>query len=56
MLSEEVGKRVRDVRERLVVAFEREGTIHGFWNAPEEPIREGDLVFAIEGGPDGAAE
>ena len=48
-LPEEVGKRIREIPDRLVVAVERAGTIHGFWNAPEERIREGDLVFAIEG-------
>jgi len=48
-LPEEVGKRMREVEGRLVVAIERDGNIRGFWNSPAEQIREGDLVFAIEG-------
>ena len=47
-LPAEVGKRLREVEGRLVVAVERAGEIHGFWNAPDERVREGDLVFAIE--------
>lgn len=47
--SDEVGKCMREVGDRLVVAIERDGSILGFWNAPEERIRQGDLVFAIEG-------
>jgi hypothetical protein len=30
------------------VAIERDGSIQGFWDHPEEVIRDGDLVFAIE--------
>lgn len=47
-LEEEVGKRMEEVRGRLVVAIERDGQVLGFWSAPQEPIRAGDLVFAIE--------
>jgi len=47
-LAEEVGKRMEEVRGRLVVAIERDGEVLGFWRTPQEPIRAGDLVFAIE--------
>lgn len=47
-LDEEVGKRMEEVRGRLVVAIERDGEVLGFWRTPQEPIRAGDLVFAIE--------
>lgn len=47
-LPDEVGKRMDEVRGRLVVAIERDGAVHGFWNAPDEIIRAADLVFAIE--------
>ncbi|MEO8143944.1 MAG: potassium channel family protein [Betaproteobacteria bacterium] len=47
-LPAEVGKCMREVEGRLVVAIERNGTMRGFWNAPAERIQEGDLVFAIE--------
>lgn len=47
-LPEEVGLAMREVPGRLIVGLERDGAIRGFWNAPEERIREGDLVFAIE--------
>lgn len=47
-LPEEVGKKMHDVPGRLIVGLERDGAIRGFWNAPEERIREDDLVFAIE--------
>jgi len=58
-LPAEVGKRIDEVRGRLVVAIERGGAIHGFWDTPAETIRAGDLVFAIEsrhaaGGEEGA--
>jgi voltage-gated potassium channel len=45
---DEIGKRMDEVRGRLVVAIERDGTVLGFWNAPAEIIRAADLVFAIE--------
>lgn len=45
----EVGRPFRDVPKQLVVAVEREGKIIGFWDHPDEKIREGDVVFAIEG-------
>lgn len=32
----------------VVVAIERAGRIHGFWDHPDEVIQGGDLVFAIE--------
>jgi voltage-gated potassium channel len=48
-LAEEVGTPFREVAGRLVVAVEREGAIVGFWDHPDEVIREGDLIFAIEG-------
>jgi len=48
-MAGEIGRRFRDVPERLVVAVEREKTIIGFWDHPDETIRDGDLVFAIEG-------
>jgi len=48
-LSEEIGRSMADVPGRLIVAVERNGAILGFWNSAEELIREGDLVFAIEG-------
>ncbi len=47
-LPEEVGQTIKDVKGRLLVAIEREGSIQGFWDHPEEVVRSGDLVFAIE--------
>jgi voltage-gated potassium channel len=47
-LPEEIGRRIDEVRGRLVVAIERDGAVLGFWNAPQEVLRAGDLVFAIE--------
>ncbi len=44
----EVGRPFRDVPGRLVVAVERDGKLIGFWDHPDELIRESDLVFAIE--------
>ena len=54
-LPEEIGRRMDEVRGRLVVAIERGGEVLGFWNAAQETIREGDLVFAIEARGAGAA-
>jgi len=54
-LADEVGKRIDDVRGRLVVGIERGGEVLGFWNAPREVIRADDLVFAIEPRRDDAA-
>jgi len=47
-LPAEVGKRMCDVAGLLIVGIERDGKIRGFWNAPEERIGDGDIVFAIE--------
>lgn len=48
-LLQEAGKRMREVADRLAVAIERDGSIHGFRNAPQERIRNRNLVFATEG-------
>jgi voltage-gated potassium channel len=48
-LCEEIGRRMADVTGRLIVAVERDGEILGFWNSAEELIRDGNLVFALEG-------
>lgn len=48
-LAEEVGRPIRDVPGRLVVALERGGKVLGFWDSPDERVQAGDLVFAIEG-------
>jgi len=47
-LPEEVGQTVSGVRGRLLVAIERDGSMQGFWDHPDEVIQSGDLVFAIE--------
>jgi voltage-gated potassium channel len=47
-LPEEVGRPISGVKGKLVVAIERGGELRGFWDCPDEVIREGDLVFAIE--------
>lgn len=47
-LPEEVGQTISGVKGRLVVAIERDGSIQGFWDHPDEAIRSEDLVFAIE--------
>jgi voltage-gated potassium channel len=47
-LPEEVGQAIGAVKGRLLVAIERDGSMQGFWDHPEEVIRDGDLVFAIE--------
>lgn len=48
VLPAEVGKGMRDVAGSLIVAIEREGAILGFWDAPGEVMRTGDIIFAIE--------
>ncbi|MBM3358590.1 MAG: hypothetical protein FJY54_12790 [Betaproteobacteria bacterium] len=47
-LPEEVGQAISQVKGRLLAAIERSGKIYGFWGHPDEVIRGGDLVFAIE--------
>jgi len=47
----EVGQRMRDLPGLLVVGIEREKQIIGFWDRPDEVIRAGDRLFAIQGSP-----
>lgn len=47
-LPEEVGKTISGVKGKLLVAIERDGSMRGFWDHPDEVIQSGDLIFAIE--------
>lgn len=47
----EWGLRARDVPGHLIVGIKRGDTFIGFWDHPDELIRQGDHLFAIRGVP-----
>jgi voltage-gated potassium channel len=49
--NSEIGMRIRDVPDHLVVALQRGEKIIGFWDVPDERIQADDRLFAVRGVP-----